>query len=201
MCLRPVFRFGDDMKQIHRTRMRFAMLLVLAAVLALSLAAARPASASGIGPEVISFSPAADASQVSVDAVVSVTWDRPMAPQSDFVVTSPAGFVNGTFSYDPQTFTVTFTPDEFLRPDTRYDALVTGQIDAQGRWQQEMVQWNFTTVVPTSVSLTDFSPADTGSNWWWTSWPWLMLLISAASLAGLIRVWRRRPSLDVAAPD
>jgi hypothetical protein len=189
------------MKRQKKVPFQMTLLAALAIILALGLAGVRPTSADGLAPRVVGFSPTANASQVSVDAVVTVTWDRPMAPESDFVVTSSAGFVDGTFAYNPQTFTITFSPREYLRPETRYDALVTGQIDAQGQWQQELVQWSFTTVVPTSVSLTDFSPADTGSNWWWTAWPWLMLFVSAGSLVGLFRLVNRRPAVDAEAID
>jgi hypothetical protein len=189
------------MKGRKELPIRSAIWITLALLLTLGLAGARPAKADGVAPRVVGFSPAAGAGQVSLDALVAVTWDRPMPPDTKFSVTSPAGFVDGTFVYDPRTFTVTFTPQDYLRPDTRYDALVTGQVDAQGHWQQELVQWSFTTVVPTSVSLTDFSPTNTGSNWWWTAWPWLMLLISAGSVAGMIHLWRRRPAIDVESLD
>jgi hypothetical protein len=50
--------------------------------------------------------------------------------------------------------------------------------------------------VPTSVDLVIF--AEKGSvteSWWWISWPWLMALLSALSLVGLVWIKRRRTAL------
>jgi hypothetical protein len=58
--------------------------------------------------------------------------------------------------------------------------------------QQDAYQWNFNTVTPTSVSIVSFGPSDAAPNWLWTSWPWLMGIISILSLVGFLFVWNRR---------
>ena len=145
-------------------------------------------------PAILAHSPEADATQVPVNSAISVVWDRPMQPDTYFSVTGPEGFVRGVFFYDPDIYTVTFSPDENLAPDTRYGVLVAGQIDTDGQVQQVPYQWNFSTVAPTSVSIVSFgSPAGNPlPDWLWASWPWLMVLISIFSLTGFMAIWGRR---------
>jgi hypothetical protein len=145
-------------------------------------------------PKVVSHTPDINAQQVPVNGVVSVVWDRPMRPDTDFTVTGPEGFVDGAFRYDPESFTVTFRPEQNLIPDRRYGVLVAGQVDLEGQVQQEAYLWNFNTVTPTSVSIVSFSTTDEGlgQSWWWLSWPSLMAAVSILSLAGFLTVWGRR---------
>lgn len=161
--------------------------------LAPSLAAPLMALADGSSPYLVAFSPAAEATGVPIDSPVSVTWSQPMRPDSHFAVTGPEGFVAGQFAYNPATYTVTFRPASWWRPNTRYGALVAGAVGAAGEVQGAPVQWNFTTVGPTSVDLVTLSARPGVNNaWWWTAWPWLMVLVSAGSLAGFWLVNRRR---------
>jgi hypothetical protein len=145
-------------------------------------------------PTVFSHTPETDTTQVSVDVVIAVVWDRPMQPDTNFTVTGPEGFVQGTFRYDQESYTVTFLPDEDLTPDTRYGVLVAGQVDADGLIQEEPYQWHFSTVTPTSVSIVSFDSADenTLQSWLWASWPWLMAVVSIVSLVGFLGIWGRR---------
>ncbi|MFZ0546511.1 MAG: Ig-like domain-containing protein [Candidatus Promineifilaceae bacterium] len=145
-------------------------------------------------PTILAHFPETDAVYISIDSTISVVWDRPMQPDTDFAVTGPEGFVRGTFLYDADTYTVTFLPDEELSPDTRYGVLVAGQIDMEGKVQQVPYQWNFSTVVPTAVSIVSFGAADRNpeQSWWWSSWPWLMAAVSLLSLAGFLFIWGRR---------
>ncbi len=145
-------------------------------------------------PQILSHTPDIDAVQVPINGAISVVWDRPMQPDTDFTVTGPEGFLDGAFLYDPDTFTVTFLPEQNLIPDTRYGILVAGQVDIEGRVQQETYQWNFNTVTPTSVSIVSFDGRDEGlgQSWWWLSWPMLMGVVSILSLAGFWTIWSRR---------
>lgn len=145
-------------------------------------------------PTVFSHTPELEATHVPVEVVITVVWDRPMRPNTNFAVTGPEGFVQGTFRYDEETYTVTFQPHENLTPDTRYGVLVAGQVDANGLIQEEPYQWHFNTVAPTSVSIVSFDSADENSlqNWLWSSWPWLMVIISTLSLVGFLGIWGRR---------
>jgi len=153
-------------------------------------------------PIVLSHSPAADAIQVPVDKVITVAWSQPMAAGTDFVVTGPMGFVGGTFAYDKLSYSVSFAPDNELEPAARYGVVVAGQTDAAGRVQNEVVQWSFDTVAPTSVLLAEFDAKPTVRQaWWWTAWPWLMVLISAVSLTGFFRVWMQSPIRWVERPE
>lgn len=147
---------------------------------------------------VVAFAPGVDAVGVPVNAVVSVRWNQPMNPNATFVVSGPSGVVEGEFAVHQQGLQVTFTPSVFLEPATRYDVLIANQRDAEGRVQKDPVHWSFQTVSPTSVSLTEFTAKPSARQaWWWTAWPWLMLLISTFSLIGFVRVWGRRSAYDL----
>jgi hypothetical protein len=145
-------------------------------------------------PVILAHTPDIDATQIPINSVIAVVWDRPMQPDTNFMVTGPEGFVQGEFRYDDNTYTVTFVPQSDLVPDTRYGVLVAGQIDIEEQVQQTTYQWNFSTVTPTSVSIASFGSNDNnpGQSWWWTSWPWLMAVISLFSLAGFLFIWNRR---------
>jgi hypothetical protein len=143
-------------------------------------------------PAILHHSPDVNEAQVPINGVISVVWDRPMQPDTNFAVTGPEGFITGTFLYEPETLTVMFLPDKNLAPDTRYGVLVAGQTDMNRQVQQDAYQWNFNTVTPTSVSIVSFGPSDAAPNWLWTSWPWLMGIISILSLVGFLFVWNRR---------
>lgn len=145
-------------------------------------------------PIVLSHTPDMDAVQVPVDVVISVVWDRPMQPDTNFNVTGPDGIVSGLFRYYHDTNTITFLPDADLAPETRYTVLIVSQVALNGQMQQQTYQWTFETVTPTSVSIVSIGSAneDPGQSWWWSSWPWLMATISLLSLAGFLLIWSRR---------
>jgi hypothetical protein len=173
-------------------------LLVAGAVLMLllgGLGTARADSGKPLGgPIVVAQTPARGAEQVALDAAISIIWSQAMSPDSTFVLSGPQGIVPGAFTYDEISFTVTFLPASDLSPSIRYDGVVEGQVDAQGRVQLEPVRWHFSTVTPTSVSLVEFSARrGVEETWWWSAWPWMMLLVSLFSLIGFVRVWKQRP--------
>jgi hypothetical protein len=68
-----------------------------------------------------------------------------MAAGACLTLTGPAGAVDGTCSYDEDTFTVTFTPAQPLLGGTLYTVMVSGQVDAGGDTQQVPVTWTFDT--------------------------------------------------------
>ena len=186
-------------KNYHRAGQVFFLLSVLFAFLFVlagsATAEGKPEPASP--PTVVSHMPERNASLVPVNGAISVVWDRPMHPETNFKITGPEGFLSGVFFYDPETYTVSFIPEDNLKPDTRYGVLVAGQIDATGQVQQETYQWNFDTVSPTSVSLVYFGSGEEGleQNWWWLSWPALMAVVSILSLSGVVIIWGRRRSV------
>lgn len=71
-------------------------------------------------------SPADGSTSVPLTSPVTVSWSIPMAPDTDFVVSGPAGTVPGSFAYDAAGQTVTFTPAAPLEPGTTYDVTIAG---------------------------------------------------------------------------
>jgi hypothetical protein len=145
------------------------------------------------GPRVVSQTPAAAATAVELDTLISITWDRPMAAGTKFAVAGPGGPVAGWFSYEPENRSVIFHPAGLLIPGAEYRVTVSGQRGASGAVQPSPLEWSFQTAGPTSVSLAEFTAGPPiATNWWWTTWPWLMVILSALSLLGLLWVWRQR---------
>ncbi len=97
-------------------------------------------------PEVVTTSPAAGASDVSIDTVVKVIFSEAM--DSDHITDDSfelSGGVGGTVSYDIVTKTATFVPDANLEYGTVYTAILSSTItDAAGNPLME-TSWNFTT--------------------------------------------------------
>lgn len=96
-------------------------------------------------PLVTAFSPADGATGVPTDTQIAVTWSQTMPQTSDFSVVGPHGAVAGTFSYDSETKTITFTPTDPLEPGRAYSVTVTGEVDAGGDVQQVTTVFTFTT--------------------------------------------------------
>lgn len=146
-------------------------------------------------PLVVSHYPEAGAVNVPVDTEISVTWSLSMTADTDFEVVGPEGVVSGAFVYDPDAWTVTFTPDAPLTQAEVYTVTVAGQTSpgvpgAESGAQQVPVQWSFTTTeAPTSVELVGIDGGSRGN--WWLGWIAAMLLIILASILGLIELWRR----------
>jgi hypothetical protein len=137
--------------------------------------------------------PAARAKDVATDTLVSVTWSQQIPPETDFDATGPDGMVSGTSGYNVVSNTSIFTPDMPLVAKATYTVTAAGQTDAGGDSQQVPAQFNFDTMVPTSVELVTLEEKPTVTDsWWWVSWPWLMVLMTAVSLVGLVWIKRRR---------
>ena len=165
----------------------FLLLVFLITSYSVSFAADR-------APFVANHKPRESEIGVRLDASVSITWSQPMASDTEFVVNGPDGPLEGKFDYDPESYTVSFTPVIDLTQATHYSVLIQGQVDAVGRVQEEQFQWSFDTVAPTSVTLAQFSAKpDLRQSWWWSAWPSMMILISVLSLVGFILVWEKRP--------
>ncbi|MCW5554415.1 MAG: DUF4082 domain-containing protein, partial [Verrucomicrobiae bacterium] len=101
-------------------------------------------------PTVVGVTPADGATDVSVGAVVTVTFDEAMDPASlttGTIVLSPA--VAGTVSYNALTLTATLTPDAALANATEYTVTVVGGVsgvkDASGNALVADAVWSFTT--------------------------------------------------------
>ncbi|MEZ4870531.1 MAG: Calx-beta domain-containing protein [Caldilineaceae bacterium] len=112
----------------------------------------------GVGnppPVVTARSPQMGASDVAADAVITVTFSKPMAEASltgNFIV-SNGSTVSGTIAYDPNSRTAIFTPDTPLEPNATYTVtLLNGIQDTTGLALNEGIdagpvieQWSFTT--------------------------------------------------------
>jgi hypothetical protein len=144
-------------------------------------------------PIVVDHFPDDEANSLPIDTTISASWNQAMGVGTDFQVVGPEGSIDGVFTYYINTYTYVFTPADLLAIGATYTVTIAGQMDAGEDPQQVPVQFNFDTMVPTSVELVSLAekPSITDS-WWWISWPWLMVLLSAMSLGGLIWIQRHK---------
>lgn len=147
-------------------------------------------------PIVIDHFPRDGASSLPIDSTFSVSWSQPMGVGTGFLVAGPEGPVSGSFTYYANTYTYVFEPEDLLHIGATYAITVAGQTDAGQDVQQVPVQFAFDTMVPTSVDLVVLAEKESiTDSWWWVSWPWLMVLLTAVSLSGLVWLKRRRTVL------
>jgi len=102
-------------------------------------------------PTVSSVSPEDSAAEVDVDTVVTATFSEAMDSSninaSSFTLAGSA--VLGTVTYNPATYTATFTPDADLEYDHEYTARLSTTItDLAGNPLAEPYIWSFTTEPP-----------------------------------------------------
>lgn len=144
-------------------------------------------------PIVVNHFPVDGASNQPIDASISASWSQAMGVGTDFQVVGPDGPISGVFTYYVNTYTYVFSPTHLLSLGVTYTVTVAGQTDAGGDSQQVSDQFNFDTLVPTSVELVALGEKQTiVDSWWWVSWPWLMVLLTAVSLVGLVWIKKRR---------
>jgi len=104
-------------------------------------------------PVVENTSPSDGASEVAVDAAVSVDFERPMDPSTintaNFGISCPAGTtIDGTVAYDGTTHRAVFTPNAVLPGDTDCVATVTtGARSRGGAPLAGEVSWTFSTAL------------------------------------------------------
>ncbi len=116
-------------------------------------------------PQVVSVMPAPGATDVPMTVAPSATFNEGMqAPEAGaFTLEGPGGPVAGTASYDPATWTMTFTPASALTPNTTYTATLSTAIkDLAGNPLATAYTWSFTTeyVDLTAPEVTGVFPAD-----------------------------------------
>ncbi len=104
-------------------------------------------------PLVVAYSPADGADNQPYTSTIQVTWSEPMPANTDFVVESPTGVISGTFAYDAVSYTVTFTPANWLPGYTTYTITVAGKTDSGGDVQQVPTVWSFKTEFYTILPL------------------------------------------------
>jgi Domain of unknown function (DUF4082)/Malectin domain/Bacterial Ig-like domain len=113
-------------------------------------------------PTLASFTPVAASGVVSTATTVTATFSRAMDAStltaSSFTLTSAAGSVSGSVSYDKPSLTATFTPDVPLAPSTNYTAHLASTISAFDGTPFAGASWGFTTVDGPQVA--SMTPAD-----------------------------------------
>ncbi len=121
-----------------------------------------------VAPQVVGVAPLPGATDVPLSAVVQATFSEGMQPPQagEFTLEGPGGLnglVAGTLSYDPATWTITFTPDAPLASNTTYTATLTTTLkDLAGNMLAEAYVWSFTTeyVDNTPPEVVSVTPAD-----------------------------------------
>jgi hypothetical protein len=101
------------------------------------------------GPVVIAESPTPSAINVAVSTTIKAQFNEDVNPStvSMAVTTGSNSTVTGSVTYDPTTFTATFTPAAPLTPQTVYQVTVGGAIDSANRAMQPF-SWTFSTAPP-----------------------------------------------------
>ncbi|MEV5552010.1 DNRLRE domain-containing protein [Nonomuraea wenchangensis] len=98
-----------------------------------------------LAPRVIQHEPVENATDVPLDARVQATFSEPVEEAEISVRSAQGVTVEGTLASNATKKTVTFTPEQPLRPATTYTVNVAGAID---EWDNQMTtySWSFTTV-------------------------------------------------------
>ena len=90
--------------------------------------------------------PVDHATEVPINPEVTITWNQSMAADTTFSVMKLTQPVPGSFTYDPSTWTVTFTPSMYLEVDTTYTINAAYQTDIVGDPQLLQSSSTFTTI-------------------------------------------------------
>jgi len=106
-------------------------------------------------PAVVGHVPDVDAADVSIAATVEVTFSEPMdeaATEGAFSLDA----VTGSFSWNPESTVMTFTPDSSLAYETVYTVTITtGAMDQESQYMEALYSWSFTTREEPAVSWYD----------------------------------------------
>jgi hypothetical protein len=121
----------------------------------------------GVCPKVTISNPTNNAVGVSLNQVITVTFNEKMNPssinQDSFIIEAGASEINGVISASGTT--ATFTPNVNLTPNSSYKGKIKTTVkDVNGNFLQEDYVWTFTTgaIILPSVILTD--PLDNAEN-------------------------------------
>jgi len=113
-------------------------------------------------PSVVTVFPSDKEAGVNLDVTIAARFDREMDPasinDSTFIVTSEAGAVMGTVTYDASSKTATFPPSSPLTAATTYSATVlTGVRSSNGDEMTLPFSWSFTTAAINPTTLTNIT--------------------------------------------
>ncbi len=109
-------------------------------------------------PEIVAVQPSENAVDVPIDTSIWATFSKAMESQSinatTITVSDAASAISGTVSYNTDTRTASFTPDDVLFPGTTYTVTISEQvIDIQDLGLSPAVVWSFTTLVEHELSV------------------------------------------------
>ncbi|MGE5608605.1 MAG: DUF4082 domain-containing protein [Bacillota bacterium] len=114
-------------------------------------------------PTVIAQTPAPNATNVAVNASVTVTFNEAVDPAtittSSFQLKNGAIVVPSSVAYNATTHVATLTPTSTLASSTTYTATISGVKDVAGNAMTGSVNWSFTT-----VAMDATPPAVTGQT-------------------------------------
>ncbi len=120
-------------------------------------------------PEIVSYSPAANAIGIKVDSIISVSFNIPMEVVGDIQYVSVSGNQRGRYSgeqiYDPDRNEITFIHPNFNKGEIITVTLVSTIRSLDGLRLENGLSWSFTTEVDPAIAdfdLTIFIPADSG---------------------------------------
>jgi VCBS repeat-containing protein len=117
-------------------------------------------------PTVTARTPAPGSTGAAMTTAITATFSESVNPSTvSVVVTSPAGSVSGSTSYNPATNTVTFTPGT-LNPTTTYTVTVSAAKDHAGN-TMAADSWSFTTnsgVTNATIWPSTAVPGNTSAN-------------------------------------
>jgi hypothetical protein len=140
----------------NRNKGRCLWLVILSIFLIVALAACGGGGGSAAPPvitepTVTTVSPAAGATEVTLNSQVQATFSTNMDPSTlntnTFTIVSPLGVkIIGTVSYDDTTKTATFSPSSSFASLTTYTATVVGVKDKAGNTMNTPYSWSFTTI-------------------------------------------------------
>ncbi len=97
-------------------------------------------------PLVANIYPADHATEVPINPVVTMTWNQAMDPDTIFTLKNSSDEIPGTYTYNPDTKTVSFTPSAYLQVNTTYTILASYQSDSIGDPQLVFYSSTFTTI-------------------------------------------------------
>ncbi|MEN3001977.1 MAG: Ig-like domain-containing protein [Armatimonadota bacterium] len=110
----------------------------------------------------ISSTPAPNATNVSINTTITLTFDQNLATTSTITVSSNAGAVAGTISISGAT--LTFTPSVSLAYNTTYTVDFLGVRSVFGAAPSGTTSFTFTTQPPPTVRLISSTPAAGATN-------------------------------------
>ncbi|HVN67483.1 MAG TPA: Ig-like domain-containing protein, partial [Candidatus Sulfotelmatobacter sp.] len=141
-----------------------AVCLINISMVGCAKVAAPEASPDSTPPTVVTTSPTNGATGVAINTKISATFSKTIDPSTavaaNFTLTSTAGAVTGSISYDAPSKTATFTPAANLGYSLTYTASISAVIkDITGNRMAAAYHWSFTTgnnpdtTPPTVVSV------------------------------------------------